>query len=884
MAACFQTVAAQSIDTATDSSFVLTENAVPNDTLAQKNKDSNAIDAPVVYSSTDSIVMTGSSMIFLYGEGNVEYKEMALSGEYIEVDADKSEVTATFGLDSIGNEMGFPVFKEGDAEYEMKKVRYNFKTKKAIISDVITQQGEGYVTAGRTKKMDTGELNMIDGKYTTCDNHDHPHFYIKMTKAKVRPGKNIVTGPVYLVIADVPLPLALPFGFFPFSSSYSSGVIMPTYADEMNRGFGLREGGYYFAFNDYIDMALTGEIYTKGSWGLNTRSTYKKRYKFSGNFDLGYLVTINGDKDSPDYSKAADIKIRWSHSQAAEADPYRRISASVDFSTSSYSRNDLNSVYGSRYTDNVKSSSVNISQSFPNNPLTINASMRASQRTKDSTLSLTLPDLSIAYPQTYPFRRKNPIGKAKWYESIYFSYAGSLKNSVTTKDNMLFQTSLVKDWKNAMQHSIPVSASFNLLKYINISPSINYNSRWYTNKVEQGYSYLDNTISPIDTTYGFYRVYDYSAGVSMNTKMYGFFKPWSIFGEKVEMIRHVLTPTVSFSGSPDFGASQYGYWREVRTPNSDQSTFYSPFKDGLFGVPGQGKTGSLSFGFTNNVEMKVKSDSDSTGVKKISLIDNLSMGMSYNFLAKETPWSNLSTNLRLKLSKSYTLNLSATFDTYTYKLNENDRPIKDMPRWEAGKGIGRLMNTGTSFSYNFTNESLRQLFSKKDKKDTGENKTEGLDREGEDGEETSDSGTKASLRGAKKDDGDFDASGYMIMNIPWSLSANYNIGLNYDNQKFNKEKLEYDYKITQTLGISGNISPTKGWQFNFSTSYDFDNKNFAMMNCGITRNLHCWQMSGNFIPIGPYQSYMFTLSVSSSLLQDLKYNQSSSMRDAMKWE
>ncbi len=844
---------------------------------------SNAIEAPVFYDAKDSIIMIGTNLVYLYGEAKVKYQNLELTGEYIEINTDSNTVYATYAIDSIGNEYGYPIFKEGEQQYEAKTMRYNFKTKKGFITDVVTQQGEGYVTSGRTKKMDNNDLYMVDGKYTTCDEHDHPHFYFKMTKAKVRPGKDIVAGPGYLVVEDVPLPIALPFAYFPFKGSYSSGVIMPTYGDEMARGFCLRDGGYYFAFNDYMDLALTGEIYTKGSWGINARSTYRKRYKFSGNYNIGYLVTILGDKGAADYSKTKDFKINWSHSQDPKMNPYRTVSANVNFSTSSYDRNQVNSIYSGAYTQNVKSSSVNISQTFPDSPFSLNANMTINQRSQDSTVSLTLPTLSISMRQIYPFKRKNPVGGQRWYEAISLSYQGKFDNSITTKDDQLFSSNLIKDWKNGMSHSIPVSATFNLLDYINITPSFSYNERWYTNEVTQDYDPYTDRLAPVDTTYGFYRSYNYSASVSLNTKLYGFFKPWKIFGDKVQMIRHVFTPNISFSGAPDFSDPKYGsFVNKTYLDRNGVEKFakYSPFQYGLYPPSGGGKSGTMSFGVENNLEMKIKSDSDSTGIKKISLIDNLRFSSGYNFLAEQFNWSDISASLRMKFSKSYSLSLSGAFDVYTY--NENGQRI-NVTRWDAGKGIGRFRGTSTSLSYSFNNDTFKKLFSKKDDSDDKNKKDEpGQVNEVPDEVNTGENTPKASLRSEKKNAGEFDADGYMITNTPWSLSLNYSIGFGYGD--FNKSKLEYDYKVNQTLGMSGNIQPTPGWTFNFSTSYDFDYKKFATMNCSVTRNLHCWQMTASFIPIGPYQSYNFTLSVNSSMLQDLKYTQRTSSYDAIKWE
>ena len=485
-------IKAQDLITPTDTTLV-----VAGDTVVPAKKDSalfldsiprkNGLEAPVSYQAKDSIVMTGANWAFLYGASDVKYQQIQLQSERIEMNMDSSLVYATFGKDTLGNEFGYPVFIDGQQQYESKSMRYNFGTKKGYITDVITQQGEGYVTAGRTKKTEGDALNMVGGRYTTCDEHEHPHFYIKMTKAKVRPNKDIVTGPVYMVFEDVPLyPIGLPFCFFPFSDSYSSGVIMPTFGDESTRGFYLRDGGYYFALSDYMDLAVTGEIYTKGSWGLSARSNYRKRYKYSGSFNASYLVTRLGDKGLPDYSKSKDFKLNWTHTQDPKANPYRSFSASVNFSTSSYDRNNMNSFYpGSQgFADanqNTKGSSINITQRFPNNPFTISATMNVNQRSKDSTISLTLPDITVTMSRIYPFKRKNKVGKDRWYEKISMSYNGYLRNSIDTKENLLFKSSLVKDWKNAMQHQIPVSATFSLFKYLNISPTVNYTERWYTN-------------------------------------------------------------------------------------------------------------------------------------------------------------------------------------------------------------------------------------------------------------------------------------------------------------------------------------------------------------------------------------------------------------------
>lgn len=865
---------------------VLSADSLHTDTVTTKKK--AVLDTRVDYEAKDSIVMYGRNLVNLFGEASVKYGTMELTGELIKINTDSSTVFATFITDSIGEEFGYPVFKDGDQSYESKTMRYNFKTKKGFATGGITQQGEGYVTAGVSKKMSDDIMYMKNGKYTTCDDHDHPHFYLQLTKAKVRTGKNIVTGPAYLVIADVPLPVALPFGFFPFTDSYSSGILMPTYGDEMTRGFYLRDGGYYFAFSDYMDLAVTGEIYTKGSWGLNTRSSYRKRYKYSGSFNAGYLKTVTGDKGI-DYNTSTDFKVNWTHSQDPKANPYRTLSASVNFSTSSYDRNQINSVYNSNtYTANTKASSVSYTQRFPDSKWTISANASASQNSRDSSVAVTLPNMTITMSTAFPFRRKQAMGEERWYEKISLSYSGAFQNSITTKEDKLFKSNLIKDWNNRFTHNIPISATFNVLKYLNITPSVNYREQWNTYHINQTYDSQLGRIAPADTVWGFNRVYSYNASLGFNTKLYGFFKPWSIFGDKVEMIRHVFTPSISISAQPDFGSSQFGFWRQMHyidNSGEERDHWYSPYP----GAPGRGKSGSLNFSIQNNVEMKVKSDSDSTGVKKISLIDNLSLSSSYNMAADSMKWADITMSLRLKFSKSYTLSVNAILDPYTYRA---DGSKQDVMRWQDGKGFARLKSTGQSFSYTLNNDTFTKLWAKitgADKEEEAQDSSSSLNADNEEeaeemDSETSTEQTAGSMRKKKEAEGEYDSDGYLRSKIPWSLSLSYGLNLAYASRdKFDAFKREYPYLITQNFSFSGNITPTPGWNFNFSSSYDFDAKKIVYMNCSVSRSLHCWSMSASFIPIGPYKSYNFSISVNSSLLQDLKYDQSSNYRDAMRW-
>ncbi len=859
----------------------LLSDSLATDTVAPQQ--SAGLTAVVDYKANDSIVFFNGNQVYMYGSGVVQYDGMELSADQIEMNMDDNEVYAVGRPDTIGEIIGKPVFKDKSGEYQSETMNYNFKTKKGYITNMVTQQGEGYVTGGETKKMENDELYMKNGRYTTCEDHDHPHFYLQLTKAKVRPKKNIVTGPAYMVLADVPLPLAIPFGFFPFTKKYSSGVIFPTFGDEMARGFYMRDGGYYFAFNDYVDLALTGEIYTKGSWGINAQSAYVKRYKFSGNVNLSFITTITGDKGMPDYSKMKNFKVAWTHTQDTKNNPNMSFSANVNFTTSGYTRNDLNSYYNpNAFTENTKSSTVNMTYRIPNSPWSFSATANVTQRTQDSTLNVSLPNLTISMGQIRPFKRKNPVGNERWYEKIQMSYSGRFQNSILTKQDKFLQANLIKDWKNGLYHNIPVSATFNLFKYVNVTASFNFTDRMYFNKVMQEWDPQYSRIAQ-DTVYGFYNVFNYSGSVSADTKLYGFYKPWrKLFGDKVEAIRHILTPTVSFSAAPDFSSSRYGFWETltyVDQRGEEVSRKYSPFSQGAFGTVSQGKMGTISFGVSNNLEMKVKSKRDTTGVRKISLIENLSANMSYNMAADSMKWSNLNTSILIKITKGFNLQMSGTWDTYTYELNSAGNPVRvNKPRWTVGKGIGRLSSTGTSFSYTFNNNT----FKRKEKKEKTNKEEEPSARDVLDNYNNA-LREEQENPSSSSDDGDikWNADGYAEWKIPWSLSVNYSV--NYGYGKFNKKKMEYDGKFTQNLSFSGNVNFTKNWAFNFSASYDFTAKKIAYMNCNISRDLHCFTMTASFVPVGPYKSYNFHISVKSAMLKDLKYDKRSSSYDSLDW-
>ena len=853
---------------------------------------SNALDAPVIYESKDSMVWNTGGYASLYGSGKVDYQNVQLTAAVIKMQMDSSLVYADGARDSSGNYVGTPVFMDGSTPYESNHISYNFKTEKGYINEIITPQGEGYMTSAEAKKGPEGEYFIADGIYTTCDDHEDPHFNIRITRAKVRPGRDVIFGPAYLEVMGVPLPLFVPFGFCPFlEGDYASGIIVPTYGDEMERGFYLKDGGYYFALSDYFDLKVLGEVFTKGSWGLSAESKYKKRYKFTGNVYASSLTTKIGDKGLPDYSVTKSFKVRWTHRQDAKANPYQNFSASVNFATQSYERSNLSSLYNPSLTSqSTRTSSVSYSRNFPSIGLSLSSSMNMSQNMRDSTLSLSLPSLNLSLQRVYPFKKKKVAGSEKWYEKISFTYSGSLSNSISTKEDELLKKSLVRDWSNGMRHNIPVSATFQI-KTINITPSFNYNSRWYTYKVMQSWD-PEQMKAVRDTVYGFNRVYDYSLSVSANTKLYGMYEPtrlWtSIFGSKLVAVRHVFTPTVSYSMSPDFGAERYGYYEtyvytdangEVRTVE------YSPYAGSMYGVPGKGKSGTLSMSVGNNLQMKLRINEDSTVVKP--LIDELGASMSYNFAAQTRPWSNLNTRLRIKLTKNYTFSFNATWATYAYEFNEDGKVVVgDRTEYSYGR-FGRFQGMSQNWSYTFNNNTLREWRNKFYNLVNRTNRTD--DEEDDELSENPNADERfyaqaPSAPGKKTSAAEVDEDGYVAYSLPWSLSISYGINMRENTQaQINVDRMRYPWKFTHNMNMSGNMKLTNKWNINFSSGWDFTYHDFTTTTMSVTRDLHCFNMSCSIV-LKPYTSYNFTVKANSSMLSDLlKVKKRSSSSSYVNW-
>ena len=839
-----------------------------SDTMVADSVEKPFISDPINYDATDSMIVSiDGQKVYLYNEAKVKYQNIELEAYYIELDLDSKEIYAEGIPDSTGELTQKPIFRQGSEEYEIETLRYNFDTEKAFITRVVSSQGEGYIHSDKAKKIGEEVFITEKAKYTTCD-ADHPHFYLHLTKAKVVSDKKIITGPAYMVLEDFPIyfPI-LPFGYFPNSPSYSSGILIPKYGEEQNRGFFLRDGGYYWAASEYFDLAVQGDIYSKGSWGTRIKTNYKKRYKFGGNFGFDYGINKYGEKGLDTYQKNKQFKVIWSHSQDSKANPNQTFSASVNFSSSGYDKE--NAYNTNDYLTTTKSSSISYSRKFENTPFNMSANLRHSQNSKDSTLSLSLPEMTFSMAKVYPFRRKSRSGKIKFYEKFGLNYTGNLKNSITAREDEILEKSITEDWKNGIKHNIPISfPSFNLLKYVNFSPGISYNEKWYFKQFNYTYVEDGNFVGNpsgipddvrVDTITGFNRVYDYAYSLSTSTNIYGTFIPKNK-NSKINAIRHKMTPSIGFSYRPDFGDEKYGYWQKVVRDSTDY--YYDTNMGGVYGgSPGMGESGAISFSLNNSLEMKKLDARDSTKAdaeqkfRKVKIIDNLSISSSYNLIADSLNLSPFSVRARTTVA-GVSINMNTTLDPYM--VDENYRRIHKYA-WNERSGLGKLgrvTRAGLSFGMNFKSKN------KKDKNNqNGGQANAAVPNNGGDESAPED----APLLPIYDKYVDFD--------MPWDFGFDYS--LNYSGPS----KSHPDGNVTQTLGMRGNLSITEKWKLSANTNFDIEAMEFSFTTFNLTRDLHCWNMSFNFVPFGFRKSYSFTISASSSMLQDLKIQKQQSHYD-----
>lgn len=826
------------------------------DTLGLDSVQKPFIDSPIVYNASDSIIVSfDGQKVYLYNNATVTYQDIELKAYYIELNLQTKEIFAKGIMDSTETLVQKPVFTQGSEEYNSETMRYNFETEKAFITNVVSEQGEGRILSEKTKKIGKEVFITEDAKYTTCD-AEHPHFYLHLSKAKVISGNKIITGPAYMVLEDFPIYFPfIPFGYFPSSPTFSSGIMVPTYGEEQNRGFFLRDGGYYWAASEYFDLAVRADIYSRGSWGTKLHTNYRKRYKFSGGFDFKYAMNVYGEHGLDTYSRSPQFQVTWSHSQDAKANPNRTFSASVNFSTSGYDKQ--NSLSASNYLRTQKSSSISYTRKFENTPFNMSVNLRHSQNSSDTTLTLSLPEMTFSMAKIYPFRKKNRSGPVKFYEKFGISYTGNLKNSITAKEYEILDKSFANDWRNGIKHNIPISfPSFNLMKFINVSPSIGYNEKWYFKKYNYTYhgdevfqdARGNDTHVKIDTLTGLNRVYDYSYSLSTSTNIYGMYIPLNP-DSKIKGIRHKFTPSASFSYRPDFGQAKFGYWQPTQIDSLGRIEYYDVNAGGIYGgSPGRGASGSINLSLSNNLEMKVLDTTDTTKTdapqkfKKVKIIDNLSFSSSYNLIADSLNLAPVSMRARTTIA-GVSINMGGILDPY--EVNENYRKINKFV-WNERKGLsklGRLTRANLSFGMSFK--------SKKGDKEAEKNK-ELIESEN-------------LLQG--------DYADYIDFNIPWDFGFDYSF--NYSGPTSTAP----NGRVTQTLGFRGNINLTEKWRISMNTNFDIMAHEFSFTTFNVNRDLHCWSMAFNFVPFGYMKSYSFTINAKSSMLKDLKLQKQQSHYD-----
>lgn len=836
-----------------------------SDTLTTPRKP--LLDAPIFIKFTDSLVYEPTTKDFLiYQQGDVKYEGKSLMADFMRLNTTTKLIDAKGVMDTTEKKMTRTKFVDGATTYDMDSISYNMDSGKAMIHGVNTKEGEGILFGGKVKKMKDNVVHMHNGRYTTCD-AACPHFYLQMTKGTTVPGKNTVFGPAYMVFEDVPIYfLGLPFGFFPQKRERNSGFVFPELGEEAAKGFFIRNGGYYFAINDYVDLKLIGGWYTLGSWEASISSSYTKRYTFNGNFSFSYASDQIGEKGSPGAITTSGMNIRWTHQQDPKFRPSSTFSASVNYMNNS-SYNKYNSTNLQDYLSSQTSSSIAYSKNWPGKPFSLSMNASHSQNTKDSLISMSLPNFVFNVSRVAPFKRRGDkaIGAEKWYEKISFTYNLDFQNRVeNVKEKYFMQKEMFDKMKMAMQHQIPVSASFNLFGAMSITPSVSYTERWYFRSINQNWN-PDSQQVVTDTTNGFYRVYNYSASIGLNTKLYG---TYTLGRKNVTTLRHVFTPRISASYAPDFGEKNYGFWKDVQVDKDGNTRKYSPFQNELFGVPGQGASGSLSFGFDNTLEAKVPSKKDTSGYRKIKIIEAFSVSSSYNFLASEFQLQPFSVSLRIPIVKGYTLQLSGTLDPYAV---EDGRRINVFAVKRGG--FLRLTNLSTSFGYGFKSKdsprtdgtSGRPAINNPTNNNNGQlfNETIGANSFFD---QQALANQQSQVERAR-----LAAAQYYDFAIPWSVNLNYSIS--YSNPVGTPQ-------LTQSLNANGSVNITQKWAISASAGYDFQAGKLTPGSIQITRDLHCWQMSFSWIPIGLRQSWSFTIQAKSSMLADmLKWKKDNSFWD-----
>ena len=817
-----------------------------------------ALDARVVYDAHDSVNFDfNQQKVYLYGDARIDYKEITLTADYIMIDLSNNTLFAKGLPDSAGVVRGKPVFTEKGQSFKAETIRYNYKTRKGLIEGVATEDGYGYLAGSKVKKMGDDNLNIASGYYTTCNLEQDPHFAFRYNKSKVVPGKRIVTGPAYLEIEGMPTPLAVPFGWFPSEQGKKNGIIIPTYGESNNRGFYFENFGYYFAVADYFDMRIVGDIYSRGSWAVKPTMRYRKRYKFIGDLNFSYAINLLGERETPSFERNRDFMIRWNHRQDKAARPKSDFSANVNIKSSNFNR--FNPTSTEDYLSNTFRSSIAYQTRFGDFAhLTLNAGH--DQNTQTKVINVSLPEVSFTVNRFYPFRSSKRVGKQRWYDKISANYSMSAINRLSSPDSTFLEMSTLKAARNGIRHTMPVNSPVQLLKFITWTNSLNFTDRMYFESYRKYWSndtiFLGNdTIvgyEVTDTLSGFRNAFDFNFSSSLSTRIYGMFN----FGRKfpVNAIRHVFTPSVSFSYTPDFGSPAWGYYESYTRPDG-REVEYSVFQGSVYGSPPSRNSGRVGVSLKNNLEMKVRSRSDTiTGTKKVVLIEDFTISGYYDLARDSLNLSNISMSGRTTLFRRMTLQYRSSWDPYV--LDSTGTRNLNKFEWTENKRLLRLDNTNWSLSFNYRLNS----------KDLQREKPQ-------DEELITDAGTEA-----EREEIAMNPEEYIDWSIPWDVNLSYTF--NYTSRHLYPEGYrEIDRTVVQTLGLSGNVSVTPKWKVGFRTGWDFESGDLSYTSISVYRDLHCWEMRFNWIPTGFRQSWNFSINAKASILQDLKLTKKKDFRD-----
>lgn len=851
------TSASSHADTIVSDTVIVADTLVssPSDTVVESEA---YIEDKIERSCNDSTIQDfGNNKIYYYGGAKVVYGDITIEAEYIEFDFEKRTVFAKGLVDSTGKLYGTPVFTEGGQTYKSETMTFNFDTKKGIITKVFTEDAMGYIHGSRIKKMEDNTINIRSGSFTTCSNQDHPHYEFHFGKAKVIPDDKIVTGPAYFKLEETPLPIGVPFGIFPNSKGQRSGILIPSWGESANRGFYFENGGYYWGINEHMDLQIVGDIYTRGSWAVKPTFRYNKRYAFNGTFSGSYAVNKIGTKGSADYKESTDFKIRWVHKQDPKARPKSSFSADVYIVSSNY--NQYNAISSNEYLSNTFQSSIAYQTSF-GNLFNFTANASHNQNTLTGIMTVTLPEFTLSMNRVYPFKNLGNSSKRKWYKDIYISYTANAKNYISMADSLFFKPGWLDNMQNGIQHRVPISMPVKLFKHFTWTTTATFLDRMYFSYFEK--RWVNDTTMPdggylkTDTIHQFRNVFSFDVSSNITTKIYGLvnFKKGPI-----RAIRHVFTPSIGISYNPDFSSKFWNYYGTYYDVNGIEQ-LYSMFQGNIYGTPPSGKSGRITYSFSNNLEIKVPSKKDTvTGMKKVKIIEDLTFSGSYDMAKDSLNFSYLSISGRTTLFKNLSIRYSSLWDPYI--LDSTGRKQLNQFEWDVNKRLFRKNSVSWNFSLSYTlnNDTFKK---NKGAKNTATKQFESSPLASEQ--------EMADIRMNPED--------YIDWSTKWSLSLSYNLTMS-NNPSYINYLLKDNRKVIQTLGANGSVNLTPKWKLSVQTGWDFELKKLSYTSLTVYRDLHCWEMRFNWIPLGTYKSWNFSINVKASALQDLKLSKKKDYRD-----